>query len=270
MHDVFISYASADRERAQQVAVALEHHGLQVWWDRQIPPGRTFDEVIEEAIDGARCVVVLWTRNSVASDWVKTEANEGAHDQRLVPAMLDMVKPPLEFRRIQAADLSRWTGDPGDPAFAPLLQAVSQRVRAGDETRQASASDSEAAQSPANARPPPPADRPVTRASALAAPASRRTVGLLAGLGALVVIGVTSRWWLPTPVPSVLPAVVPAVVLPASAPPPSTPAAQAPAASAPEPEAAARVEMPKLTGQTVEEARGALRALAARSNRVRW
>lgn len=45
-----------------------------MWWDRTIPPGSTFDRVIEQALDSARCVVVLWSATSAASDWVKTEA----------------------------------------------------------------------------------------------------------------------------------------------------------------------------------------------------
>ncbi len=51
MIDIFISYKSSDRERIQTLVKALEQKGWSVWWDRIIPPGRTFDEVIEEAID---------------------------------------------------------------------------------------------------------------------------------------------------------------------------------------------------------------------------
>ena len=80
MSDIFVSYASADRDRARAVAQALTDQGWAVWWDRTIPPGRQFDEVIEEALDSARCVVVLWSKASVASQWVKTEAAEASDD----------------------------------------------------------------------------------------------------------------------------------------------------------------------------------------------
>lgn len=110
MSDIFVSYASADRDRARAIAQALTDQGWSVWWDRTIPPGRQFDEVIEEALDSARCVVVLWSKASTASQWVKTEAAEAMRRKILVPVLIEDVKIPLEFRRLQAADLSTWTG----------------------------------------------------------------------------------------------------------------------------------------------------------------
>jgi NAD(P)-dependent dehydrogenase (short-subunit alcohol dehydrogenase family) len=81
MADIFVSYASADRDRAKALAEALATQGWSVWWDRTIPPGRQFDEVIEEELAAAGCVVVLWSKASVASSWVKTEAAD-ARDRR--------------------------------------------------------------------------------------------------------------------------------------------------------------------------------------------
>ena len=78
MADIFISYARADRPRAETLAAALHQTGWSVWWDREIPPGRSFDEVIEEALSQASCVVVIWSEASVRSEWVKTEAAEAA------------------------------------------------------------------------------------------------------------------------------------------------------------------------------------------------
>jgi hypothetical protein len=87
MSDIFISYASADRERATLLSKALQRRGRSVWWDRTIPPGKEYDQVIEEALDSAQCVVVLWSHASVASSWVKTEAAEAMRRKILVPAL---------------------------------------------------------------------------------------------------------------------------------------------------------------------------------------
>ncbi len=126
---IFLSYATEDRPRTRLLVEALEAQGWSVWWDRTIPPGRSFDEVIEEALDNAGCVVVLWSQASVGSDWVKTEAAEAQRRRILVPALLEEVKIPFEFRRIQAASLIGWTGDTANPEFQVLLQAISAIMR---------------------------------------------------------------------------------------------------------------------------------------------
>ena len=69
MADIFISYARADRPRAERLAQALERTGSSVWWDREIPPGRSFDEVIEEALSQARSVILIWSDPNNKSAW---------------------------------------------------------------------------------------------------------------------------------------------------------------------------------------------------------
>ena len=128
MSDIFISYARPDRERARLLAQALEERGWSVWWDHEIPPGRNFDDVIEEALGEARCVVVLWSQASTASDWVRNEASEAMQRQVLIPALIDAdVKIPLGFRRLQAADLSRWQGG-SSLEFEQFCDAVARNV----------------------------------------------------------------------------------------------------------------------------------------------
>ena len=124
MPDIFISYASADRDRARLLADALANRGYSVWWDRTIPPGRVFDEVIQEAIQSARCMIVLWSADSVRSNWVKTEAAEGVARGILVPALIGDIAPPIEFKRIQSANLTQWNGDEAHAEYRNLLQSV--------------------------------------------------------------------------------------------------------------------------------------------------
>ena len=124
MSDIFISYASADRETARKFADALERLGWSVWWDREIPLGKTFDQAIEEELNVARCVVVLWSKESVRSRWVRTEASAALDRECLVPALIDTVAIPLEFKRIQSAMLADWEGNAAHPEFQRLVQAV--------------------------------------------------------------------------------------------------------------------------------------------------
>ena len=53
MSDIFISYARADKEKAELLANAFSRKGWSVWWDREIPPGKSFDETIENALSSA-------------------------------------------------------------------------------------------------------------------------------------------------------------------------------------------------------------------------
>jgi TIR domain len=135
MSDIFISYARADKDRAEQLAEAFSRQGWSVWWDREIPPGKSFDETIENALNSARCIIVLWSRDSVSSRWVKTEAAEGAERGILVPALIDKVQIPLEFKRIEAADLSDWQGDSPHSEFDQLLKTVASILGAGAPTQ---------------------------------------------------------------------------------------------------------------------------------------
>lgn len=106
------------------LAEALSGRGYAVWWDRTIPPGKVFDEVIEQALTNARCVIVLWSRDSAASNWVKTEAAEASGRNLLVPVLIENVPVPIEFKRIQVANLSSWEGDQHDSEFVSLLTSI--------------------------------------------------------------------------------------------------------------------------------------------------
>ncbi len=126
MNEIFISYAARDRERARRVAAALSERGWDVWWDREIPLGKAFDEVIEKAIAQAKCVIVLWSAISITSEWVRNEASEGKRRGILVPVFIDHVDAPLAFRLLNGADLSEWNGNRGDAEFARLTERVSE------------------------------------------------------------------------------------------------------------------------------------------------
>ena len=130
MSDIFISYAAEDRSRVHPLSDALAGHGWSVWWDRQIPTGSTFHQVIARELDEARCVVVVWSRHSISSGWVREEADEGRKRGVLIPVLIDEVRPPLGFGLIQAASLIDWDGDPRADAFEKLAADVAGAIRA--------------------------------------------------------------------------------------------------------------------------------------------
>ena len=126
--EIFISYSSSDRNKAKLLAEVLQAQAYSVWWDRKIPPGKTFDEVIEEKLETAQCVLVLWSEHSVRSKWVKEEASEGDKRGILIPVLIDDILPPFGFRRIQAAKLVDWDGASSHPEFETLLESVAEKL----------------------------------------------------------------------------------------------------------------------------------------------
>lgn len=130
MINVFISYAKEDAAAAKILSDALQRAGFSVWWDRHIPPGKTWDSFIGRSLDAANCVLVLWSKFSVDSRWVREEAERGARRRCLIPVLVEPVEPPLGFARIEAANLCAWRGDENDPEFASLRAAVLELVGA--------------------------------------------------------------------------------------------------------------------------------------------
>jgi hypothetical protein len=106
MKDVFLSYAHQDLNRVKRIVAACEARGWTVFWDRTIPAGKTWREVIGKALDEARCVVVVWSSASIKSRWVQEEADEGRERGILIPVLLDDVKPPMGFRDLQATSFA--------------------------------------------------------------------------------------------------------------------------------------------------------------------
>jgi hypothetical protein len=125
MSDIFISYGNEDRRRVKPLVDALEQKGWTVWWDRTIVAGQRWDNVIEAELKTAKCVLVVWTHKSVKSEWVINEAAEARRRGVLIPTLLDEVEIPLEFKRVQTANLVDWPGDVANASFRELARAIS-------------------------------------------------------------------------------------------------------------------------------------------------
>jgi hypothetical protein len=128
MSDIFLSYKSEDIDRAKIFVDALGQHGYSVWWDRTIPPGKTFEDVIKKAMSLAKCMIVLSSSRSVLSDYVKEEAEEGKRKDILIPVLIDDVEIQYGFKRIQSARLINWNGTLPDTEFDKLLNSISEIV----------------------------------------------------------------------------------------------------------------------------------------------
>ncbi|MEO0785357.1 MAG: toll/interleukin-1 receptor domain-containing protein, partial [Pseudomonadota bacterium] len=135
MADIFISYKREDQEefgRVRPIAEALRAEGYDVFYDVQVPPGSSWEDVLQSKINAARAVLVLWSRHSVDSDWVKEEAEMAKHAGKLIPVFLDAVPPPFGFARIEGANLVDWDGDLTHIEWKNLVAAIKTRIGAGE------------------------------------------------------------------------------------------------------------------------------------------
>lgn len=139
MADIFLSYNEKDRPRVRQLAHALERAGWSVWWDRRVPAGMTWRSLLEQELQNMRCMLVLWSSNSVKSEWVCEEATEGRLLGRLIPVFIERVRPPAGFREVQAADLVDWDGSSDFLGLQQLLDDIAHKLGAPSTAAPASA-----------------------------------------------------------------------------------------------------------------------------------
>lgn len=124
MADVFLSYARPSAGHATRVAAALRQLGYSVWMDQELPAHRPYSQVIEEQLEAAKAVLVLWSREAAQSQWVRSEANRARETGRLVQARLDDARLPLPFDEIQCADLSHWPGKGAAAAWNTVVGSI--------------------------------------------------------------------------------------------------------------------------------------------------
>lgn len=72
--DVFISYSQRSLEPTKVLAEQLKSRGIDVWWDASLTSGQRFDDVIRKELEAADAAIVIWTPESIKSQYVKIEA----------------------------------------------------------------------------------------------------------------------------------------------------------------------------------------------------
>ncbi len=111
--DIFLSYAREQEGRAREIGDVLRSLGYRVWRDDELPPHRAYADVIEERLGSAKAVLVLWSKAAIRSEWVRSEADRGRQQGKLVQLAIEPVALPMPFDQIQCADGSGGTSSPG-------------------------------------------------------------------------------------------------------------------------------------------------------------
>jgi len=73
-YDLFLSYASKDKDFVAHLAEELRSQGLAIWWDQpKVGAGDSIGATIEEGLRKSRRFAVVLSPSSVSSDWVLDE-----------------------------------------------------------------------------------------------------------------------------------------------------------------------------------------------------
>lgn len=102
----------------------LSKQGYNVWWDIELLPGQKFADEINSLIKTVKAVVVLWTSESIQSDWVKAETSLAMERGILIPIWLEKIDLPAPYNTLNTLDLSQWDGSPEEPLLDSLLAST--------------------------------------------------------------------------------------------------------------------------------------------------
>lgn len=125
-HDVFLSYASADRAAADAVCAALEARGIRCWIaPRNVPAGADWGEAILTAIGRAHAMVLILSRNTAGSVHVRNEVVTAVSQSlALVPVRIEDCQPGGALRLHLAG--SHWLN-----VFPPPVEQHADELAAG-------------------------------------------------------------------------------------------------------------------------------------------
>lgn len=121
---MFISYKREEADIAEKIKNLLqsEPYNFNVWWDRN---GQVWNEMLDEAVNSAGCVITLWSKKSMASKWVNHEASRAMEKGIYTPVRIELCEIEPPYDRIQATDLMRWDGKNKDhPGVKRLISRI--------------------------------------------------------------------------------------------------------------------------------------------------
>ena len=130
-YDVFLSYATEDREWAQMLAERLRSSGVRVWFDEwELQSGDHGYTKLNDGLKYSRKLVAVWTPNyfrddkvwTLAESYAKQDKDLLARERPLIPVLrLDCEIEPL-FRPLIYLDCRR--DDDFELRFRQLIEAI--------------------------------------------------------------------------------------------------------------------------------------------------
>jgi hypothetical protein len=112
-HRVFLSYSSANLEKASQLANYLKAQSVTVFMSNQLEGGALWEDSIQSALRNAKNLVILASPQSNNSDWVKFEAGFASGAKlKIIPVLYRCEEKdlPQYLRKYQTIDFDDMSG----------------------------------------------------------------------------------------------------------------------------------------------------------------
>lgn len=129
--DIFLLHSDFDKDVALQLENVLMDYGISVSREQNLFLENR-DLQIEEILEVAKFVVVLWSSRSVESPLIKNLASEAKRKNILIQALIASVEAPKEFRGIKTANLVGWGGDRDNEQVVKLWKVITQKLFASE------------------------------------------------------------------------------------------------------------------------------------------
>ena len=109
-YDIFLSYATTDREWVKSFSDALKAEGLKTWFDvAELPAGSRWQDEIEVALRSSKTLIAILSPKSVKSNWMYFELGAAIADHKqIIPVLTEDFDiqqiPPLlnQFQALKA------------------------------------------------------------------------------------------------------------------------------------------------------------------------
>ncbi len=140
---VFISYSSKDSEFVEKLSINLVKNRINVWLDKwAMQPGDSLIDKIQDGLTESSFLLVVLSKNSVASEWCKKELNSGLMrelDEKkvvVIPILLEKCEVPLFLKEKLYSDFTKDFDEGFKSLIRPLSQLSSEHMgRNSDEDR---------------------------------------------------------------------------------------------------------------------------------------
>lgn len=130
---IFISHTAADKPFVRRLATRLEKSHFRVWLDEHdLIAGDPLPESIGKALQAAKVILVVVSKTSVTSKWLRYELNVATErmikgECRVIPIVIDQTPLPPEVRGLLYADCRKGLAS-GIPSILTALKHEARRA----------------------------------------------------------------------------------------------------------------------------------------------